>query len=716
MKKNIRVLLSISIMCMTLTLSSFSSAETVEMPIERNDSAQIYEGQVRINTLEFNNTEVKEPILLYQGSYYLPMTPKVLSNLGITSSMSDGLLTFGLDVPNITGEKQSLPTIINESNRVSVVVYQKKMTVSSIVIDPEIAYLPTIVYNNTFYVPLSSAMINEGLKIELYFNKDQTLMIHRMIDDMPRGTIVNYPETKQKDYLVEMESSLIALKDTVVSSGIKYESDGQVEYFLEEENKESSYVEFDGGDWLITSSIKGETGRIYYYYADTEYHYVGEYNDGSFKGIGRYFDKNDNVTVIKPYEREVIEVAYTEKKITLEGYTPVLGVLIEFSDITIKGSEEQWYQKLFGDDPNSLRGYYDEITGNTYKLIPAVENSGILNDGLIKIKLDIPHPNTKTVDGVNDLIELIAEQIEDNIDLNLYDTNDNGIIDSQELAIISILAGYESSPSTPDKYPQFRPHHLESDISLAVIDKIGVMHMIYIGELEYFSETAAFVNGGVIAHEFGHQLGLPDLYDTDNSSKGLGPFSLMAGGSNNYGNGERPGEVISYMDPWSYIHLNIIEAEVVKISGEYQLNSALTGNYNIIRVNTPNPNEYFLLENREIKGRDLSLKKSTKQSGGILIYHIDESIINEKETTRDINDDEQKKGIDIEESSERNTGSVLDNDDYRVRYAPFFSAKGISLFDNKSKPLNRLNDGTDSGVIIEILTDGPSSKVKISIE
>ena len=35
----------------------------------------------------------------------------------------------------------------------------------------------------------------------------------------------------------------------------------------------------------------------------------------------------------------------------------------------------------------------------------------------------------------------------------------------------------------------------------------------------------------VLAHEFGHALGLPDLYDTDYSSTGSGKLALMASGS-----------------------------------------------------------------------------------------------------------------------------------------------------------------------------------------
>src|SRR4029077_427751 len=50
---------------------------------------------------------------------------------------------------------------------------------------------------------------------------------------------------------------------------------------------------------------------------------------------------------------------------------------------------------------------------------------------------------------------------------------------------------------------------------------------------------------GTVAHETGHGFGLPDLYDTDQNSEGVGEYSLMGGG--NYTSPFSP----SRMDAWS---------------------------------------------------------------------------------------------------------------------------------------------------------------------
>ncbi|WP_422772858.1 immune inhibitor A domain-containing protein [Plantactinospora sp. WMMC1484] len=69
---------------------------------------------------------------------------------------------------------------------------------------------------------------------------------------------------------------------------------------------------------------------------------------------------------------------------------------------------------------------------------------------------------------------------------------------------------------------------------------------------------------GVFAHEYGHDLGLPDLYDTQGGDNGVGFWSLMASGSwLNHGKqdiGSTPG----YMDPWSKLFLGWLNYSTVE--------------------------------------------------------------------------------------------------------------------------------------------------------
>jgi immune inhibitor A len=68
---------------------------------------------------------------------------------------------------------------------------------------------------------------------------------------------------------------------------------------------------------------------------------------------------------------------------------------------------------------------------------------------------------------------------------------------------------------------------------------------------------------GVFAHEYGHDLGLPDLYDTQGGDNGVGFWSVMASGSwLNHGKqdiGSTPG----YMDPWSKLYLGWLNHSTV---------------------------------------------------------------------------------------------------------------------------------------------------------
>ncbi len=122
---------------------------------------------------------------------------------------------------------------------------------------------------------------------------------------------------------------------------------------------------------------------------------------------------------------------------------------------------------------------------------------------------------------------------------------------------------------------------------------------------------------GVLAHELAHSLGIPDLYDTDDSSNGLGNWELMASGGWN-GNGARP----SHMCGWTKTQLGWIIPELITSN---HFNKTIPPFENppggLLKIPKPSTNEYFLLENRQLLGFDNALPSS-----GLLIYHVDDNV------------------------------------------------------------------------------------------
>ncbi len=121
---------------------------------------------------------------------------------------------------------------------------------------------------------------------------------------------------------------------------------------------------------------------------------------------------------------------------------------------------------------------------------------------------------------------------------------------------------------------------------------------------------------GTICHEFSHCMGLPDLYDTYYAGNfGLGHWDLLSHAGWN-DNGFQPAGYTSYekmVCGWlTPIELSDTDAE---ISGLRPLSE---GGDAYIIYNQAEPNEYYLLENRQPSGWDASLP-----GRGLLVLHVD---------------------------------------------------------------------------------------------
>lgn len=133
----------------------------------------------------------------------------------------------------------------------------------------------------------------------------------------------------------------------------------------------------------------------------------------------------------------------------------------------------------------------------------------------------------------------------------------------------------------------------------------------------------------VLAHEFGHNLGLPDYY---RQAQGLGPddrhwiigcFGIMGAGSWACGSGPLPAEFgPTHFSPLALDFLGWADVEEVGqvTDREYVLEPVQSAGH-ILRVPlAPGSEEYFLIEYRPRIGFDDVLPDD-----GVLIYHVDES-------------------------------------------------------------------------------------------
>jgi len=141
--------------------------------------------------------------------------------------------------------------------------------------------------------------------------------------------------------------------------------------------------------------------------------------------------------------------------------------------------------------------------------------------------------------------------------------------------------------------------------------------------LKYFASSEIFEDQslplGPFCHEYGHILGLKDLYDTDSAQSGgesialWGSLSIMDKGDRN-DSGRTPC-ALSAIER----HLLGLTAVDTLTTGQYHLEPATRGGKYYL-LPTDKVDEYFLLECRAQEGRDAFIGGE-----GLLVYHIDRS-------------------------------------------------------------------------------------------
>ena len=339
----------------------------------------------------------------------------------------------------------------------------------------------------------------------------------------------------------------------------------------------------------------------------------------------------------------------------------LLVVRVNFNNFTFTSSASVWANKIFGTSAHQLNHYYGEISSGNFQFVPASESDGA-SDGIVTTTISSNHPgNDDPANGdyhLWDTFKTALTQVDSKVNFASFDTNNDGAISKDELQIIFLVAGGETSTgwaTTSSIWGMMSCYHAPTTTAAPTLDGKVLMQCSSNGDFarfgeRQFSSSPDDATIGIIAHELGHStFGLPDLYDIDYNSAGIGGFGLMSGGSWGKTSSERPGATPVHMTAWSKIKAGFITP--ITLTNNTATTFNIKGNnqngYKIYKIDTNRAGEYFLVENRPPSGYDLGMTSLSGLSGaftgGLEVLHIDEN--------QPDNSDQTHKLVDIVEAN-----------------------------------------------------------------
>ncbi|HOX43283.1 MAG TPA: M6 family metalloprotease domain-containing protein [Myxococcota bacterium] len=312
------------------------------------------------------------------------------------------------------------------------------------------------------------------------------------------------------------------------------------------------------------------------------------------------------------------------------GVVPNLVLLVKFSNQTTHFQPAD-FGPVFNGADGSVNDYWQAASLGRIDLVSTVTPW-------------IPLPNTDLYYAYNDQVyghpeQMIIHAVDyldgQGFDFTPFDQNpQDGILDA--VTVIHSGQGYETTGNQNYIHSHF------ADLRWYGLDFYthdGIRVVAYHTEPEYRGDGVHITQIGVVAHESAHFFGLPDLYDYDGDSAGVGMWCLMAMGP--WGGPGMDGTVPVLLSAWGKYKLGFVSPTVLQVStAGLRLHPAAT-NPEALLLNTGMPTrQYFLLEDRQFVGYDESLPAE-----GLLIQHVDENIDNNNDQSHYLVDIEQADGL-----------------------------------------------------------------------
>lgn len=207
------------------------------------------------------------------------------------------------------------------------------------------------------------------------------------------------------------------------------------------------------------------------------------------------------------------------------------------------------------------------------------------------------------------IFSAVQKAAEAGLDLNLYDADQDGILDM--VYVIYAGKGEADGGDANTVWPHM--WNLQASAQFAYQEINGKRVGLYACSAEC-RRDGTYSGIGTFCHEYGHCLGLPDIYDvTYGGGYGMASYDVMSSGSY-LNNGNTPPNYSGF-ERYSVGWMNYDDITMSRDVTLLPINESNTA----IRLSSKsNPNEYFVLENRQHEGWDAYLP-----ARGLMITHID---------------------------------------------------------------------------------------------
>ena len=287
--------------------------------------------------------------------------------------------------------------------------------------------------------------------------------------------------------------------------------------------------------------------------------------------------------------------------------------------------------------------------------------------------------------------EMIAAAVDaaeaNGVDFAKYDNDGDGTVDG--LFIVHAGKGAEEGGQTQYIWSHSSSLGTTYDRSYdgVTIDPYIIMPELY---------GSQHVEIGVFCHEYGHALGLPDLYDTNGATngdgEGLGNWCLMASGS--WGADGNSPERPAHMSAYCKSMLGFVTPTILPSSGTINVAQAETNSQAYaVWLDDCQGDEYVLIENRQKTGFDLNLP-----SAGLLMYHVDKNLAETWPAANAINVMTTHPGVKLYEAD--GMDDLVSGNNRGDSGDPYPGSSGNTVLNGSSTPNTHLWSGAASGLSI----------------